>query len=252
MKRDTQLKLPGLEVADGPRELARFVARLFVERAREAVKDRGAFTVALAGGSTPLAAYRLIASEYAGDVPWGLCHLFWGDERCVPPSDPESNYGSAKEALLVKVPVRGEKVHRMRGEFPPVEAAARYEAELRGVYATEGLPTDGGVPVLDLVLLGLGTDGHTLSLFPGTPALDETHRLVAENFVGKLDSWRVTMTLPLVNRARSAVFVVSGAEKAEIMREVAADPERYPAGLVRPGGGDPEWYVDREAAGEPG
>lgn len=199
--------------------------------------------MALAGGSTPEATYRLLARDYADRIDWSRVHVFFGDERTVPPEYEDSNYRMAREALLDHVPVGG--VHRMRGELPPAEAARAYEEELREFFGP------GEVPGFDLILLGIGEDGHTASLFPNTPALDVTDRWVVENPVEKLDTVRLTLTAPAINAARAVVFLVAGEGKAGALREIlegGADPRDYPAKLVQPAGGA-TWMVDRAAAG---
>ena len=204
------------------------------------MEDSGRFAVALAGGSTPKSAYELLATGYRDALEWGGVHFFFGDERAVPPEHEDSNYRMANAALLSRV--RAGSVHRMRGELPPPEAAAAYEGELRGFF--------GGAPVLDLVLLGLGEDGHTASLFPRTPALDAANRLVVENPVEKLGTTRITLTVAALNASRRVVFLVSGEGKAGALREIlegSADPRDYPAKLIRPTGGA-DWMVDRAAA----
>ncbi len=226
---------------ESPEGLAEAAARAFVEGAAEAVAERGRFAVALAGGSTPKATYEVLARDHTGDVDWPNVHAFFGDERTVPPDHEDSNFRMALEALLDRVPVGS--VHRMRGELPPDEAAAAYEEELKEFFGE--VP-----PVLDLVMLGIGADGHTASLFPETPALEATDRLVVANPVPKLDTTRLTLTVPVLNAARSVNFLVAGEGKAEALQEIlegGADPRRYPAKLVRPPGG-PTWMVDRAAA----
>ena len=228
-----------VQLHETPEALARAAARAFVESAAEAIAERGRFAVALAGGSTPKATYGVLARDHAEDVDWPNVHVFFGDERTVPPDHEDSNYRMAREALLDRVPVGS--VHRMRGELPPDEAAASYETYLKQFF--------GGEAVLDLVMLGIGGDGHTASLFPGTPALEVTDRLVVANPVPKLDTTRLTLTAPVLSAARAVNFLVAGEGKAEALREILegdADPHRYPAKLVRPPGG-PTWFVDRAA-----
>ncbi len=220
--------------------LARAVAERFVALAGEAVAARGRFVVALAGGRTPRAAYALLATDpFASRVDWARVHVFWGDERCVPPDHPESNYRMARETLLDQVPIPPARVHPIQGDLPPARAAVAYEEELGAVLGPEGR--------FDLVLLGMGSDGHTASLFPGTPALEERDRAVVAVYVERLRAWRVTLTLPTINAARHILFVVSGAEKARALARVRAG-EPLPAGRVRPAGGGPTWLVDRAAA----
>ena len=230
-----------VETFDNPQKLAEAAAHAFVEEASRAIAERGRFAVALAGGSTPKATYEALARDHASDVDWPSVHVFFGDERTVPPDHEDSNYRMAREALLDHVPVGS--VHRMRGELPPDEAAASYEEELRAFFGEEP-------PALDLVMLGIGGDGHTASLFPETSALEVTDRLVVANPVPKLDTTRLTLTATVLNAARKVFFLVAGEDKAEALKEIlegSEDPRRYPAKLVRSSGG-PVWMVDRPAA----
>jgi 6-phosphogluconolactonase len=231
-----------LRVYNDARELSEAAARMFVEEARRRIDESGRFAVALAGGSTPEVTYEILAREYGGpeDLDWSKVHAFFGDERSVPPDHEDSNYRMAREALLSHVPVGS--VHRMRGEMEPREAAALYEKELEEFF--------GGPPVLDLVLLGIGEDGHTASLFPGTPALDARDRWAVENPVEKLNTTRLTLTVPAVDAARKVAFLVAGEGKAEALEEILegdANPHKYPAKLVRPEA-EVAWMVDRAAA----
>lgn len=231
-----------VQVFETPEQLAGAAARAFVEGAAEAIAERGRFAVALAGGSTPKATYEILARDHAERVDWPNVHVFFGDERTVPPDHADSNYRMAREALLDHVPVG--PVHRMRGELPPDEAAASYEGELNEFFGGEP-------PALDLVMLGIGEDGHTASLFPETSALEATGRLVVANPVPKLETTRLTLTAPFLNAARQVVFLVAGGGKAEVLERILegdADPRAYPAKLVRPPGG-PVWMLDRAAAG---
>jgi len=222
--------------------LALAAAAHFVELAAQAVEDRRRFTVALPGGSTPRATYSLLAStEFAPRVDWARVQVFWGDERCVPPDHPESNYALARETLLDHVPLPEGNIHRIRAELDPRRAAALYQEELEAVLGTEGR--------FDLVLLGIGADGHTASLFPGTLALEEKTRWVVENYVESLSAWRVTLTLPVLNTARQVTFLLSGAPKAETLARVRAG-ERLPAALVHPPPGRLTWMVDTAAASQ--
>ena len=232
-----------LFVYETPEELAKAAARDFATLAEEAISERGRFAVALAGGSTPRSNYEALARDYAGRIDWDSVHVFFGDERSVGPDHEASNYRMAREALLDHVPVGG--VHRMRGELPPGEAAAAYEEELRGFFGE-------GSPRFDLILCGLGEDGHTLSLFPETSALDVTDRWVVANPVLKLETTRLTLTTPVLNASRTVTFLVAGEGKAGALREVLegdADPRAYPANFVRPEDGDLIWLVYRAAAG---
>jgi 6-phosphogluconolactonase len=221
-------------------------AELFAETARQSVAARDRFTVALAGGSTPRALYELLAGEaYAPRIPWGETHVFWGDERCVPPASNESNYGMAHEAMLARVPVPAEQIHRLRGEDEPEQAARDYEKIL-------GATFDESPPRFDLILLGMGADGHTASLFPDSAALGETERLIAAPYITGLKAHRLTMTPRLINAARSVTFLVAGEAKAASLSAVLegeSDPRRYPAQLVEPASGELVWLVDEAAAG---
>ena len=223
-------------------------ARRVVRAAREAVAARGRFLLALAGGGTPRPVYERLASAPLRDqVPWDRVHVLFGDERCVPPDHPDSNFGMARRALLDHVPVPPTQIHRLRGEDDPQAAAAAYAEVLRGL-------ADGdGPPVLDLIQLGLGDDAHTASLFPGTPALHERTRWVAAQPVPKLHAWRLTLTPPVLNAARAVDFLVSGAGKREALRAVRTaphDPDLRPAQLVRPAAGALTWLTDADAAGK--
>jgi 6-phosphogluconolactonase len=226
-----------------PEELAEASARDFAARTQETIDERGRFAVALAGGSTPKATYEVLARDYANELDWSRVHVFFGDERTVPPDHEDSNYRMAYETLLSHVPVGS--VHRMRGELPPDEAAAAYEEELRAFFGQVD------VPRFDLILCGLGEDGHTLSLFPETAALDVNDRWVVANPVLKLGTTRLTLTIPVLNVSRAVTFVVAKESKAEALKEVLegdADPRAYPAKLVRPESRDLTWMVDRAAA----
>jgi 6-phosphogluconolactonase len=226
-------------------DLARAAARHFVAGSIEAVNARGEFTVALSGGSTPKILYQLLADPaepFRDQIPWAKIRFFWSDERHVPPDHPDCNFRMANEAMLAHVPVSTNNVHRIQSENPSAsEAAKEYERILRE-------STKQNLPQLDLILLGLGTDGHTASIFPGSEVLHETKRLVAAPWVEKLKTYRITMTLPVLNNGRSVVFLVSGAEKAEIVKEVLQGPDTYPAQQVKPINGEPHWMLDEAAA----
>lgn len=218
-------------------------AETFAESAGRKIKAKGLFNVALSGGKTPERLYTLLGAEYADKIDWGKVHIFWGDERCVPPESAESNYSMAVKALLSKINIPDKNIHRIRGEDEPMSAALAYEEELRAHFGLKA----GEAPVFDMVLLGLGGDGHTLSIFPASKALFEEERLVIDNYVEKLKAHRVTMTLKSVNSASSALFLVSGREKAGILREVLKGTEAiYPAQMVRPG--KLLWLIDKDAA----
>ncbi len=226
--------------------LAQAAALFIAELARERIQAQGRFTIALSGGSTPRRLYRILASpEYAQRIAWDRWHVFWSDERCVPPDHKDSNYRMARETLLNHVPFPSHQIHRMRGEAIPQESAKEYEGELFQFFRESE-------PALDLVLLGMGEDGHTASLFPGTDALQEERRLVVANLVPHLNTHRITFTLPLINMAKAVAFLVSGAPKAHALRQVvepASGEHPLPAGLVRPGSGSAHWFLDGDAAG---
>lgn len=242
-----------LQVLPDPRALARRAADVFTSMATNSQHENAAWSVALAGGSTPRALYEILAAEARGPtsrIDWSRAHIYWGDERCVPPDHPDSNYMMARETLLDRVAVPSAHVHRMRGEEDdPDRAAALYESEMRASFAVEAPE----VPRFDLVLLGLGSDAHTASLFPGSPALRETTRLVAAPYVEKLAAHRITLTPRLLNAAAHVIFLVSGAAKAAPLRDVLEGGERpdlFPAQCVRPARGTLLWLVDAEAAAE--
>ncbi|MEZ4389065.1 MAG: 6-phosphogluconolactonase [Candidatus Krumholzibacteriia bacterium] len=238
--------MPKLTTFPDPAAFAVGAAELIVEIAAAAVAARGRFTVALAGGGTPQPVYaRLAAPAFAGRIAWDRTDVFFGDERCVPPDDERSNFRMAREALLAHVPLRPDGVHRIRGEDDPASAALAYEQELRRVFHRET------VPALDLVCLGLGDNGHTASLFPGTASLHERERWMVPQYVEALASWRVTATAPLINAARHVVFLVAGAGKADVLARVlvgAYEPDVLPAQLVQPSRGEVRWLVDAAAA----
>ena len=240
------MEAPKVTVLDGAEEVARAAAERFVELAQSAVDERGRFAVALSGGSTPRRAYELLAGEdYRGRVDWPRVHLFFGDERMVPPDDSESNYRMASEALLSHVAIPPENVHRINGLGDALANARLYEDELRAFF------NDDPWPRFDLVLLGMGDDGHTASLFPGTVALDEQATWAAANWVEKLRAYRVSLTAPAINRAAHVIFLVTGANKAEALGEVLGgepDPRRLPSQLIKPLDGSLEWLVDKAAA----
>ncbi|HEV8672729.1 MAG TPA: 6-phosphogluconolactonase [Methylomirabilota bacterium] len=241
---------PIVVVLDDPAALADEAAGRVAAAARETVAAQGRFAVALSGGTTPRALFeRLAGPPWRHEVPWSRAEVFWGDERWVPPDHPESNYRMARAALLDPVGIPPERVHRIAGEAAdPAAAAAAYEAEIARVLG--GVPGE-RPPVFDLVLLGMGADGHTASLFPGTAALAERRRWVVANAVPGLGTHRITLTLPILNRAARVLFLVAGADKAATLREVLegpVDPQRLPAQAVRPEAGHLVWLVDRAAA----
>ena len=232
--------------------VAEAAADRIVAVARNAIRRRGRFHVALSGGSTPPPIYALLAMPpRVGAVDWARVEFFWGDERAVPPDHPDSNYGAAASALLRKLDIAPERIHRILGELPDVEeAGARYQEELARVFAT---PVDGLPPIFDLVLLGMGPDGHTASLFPYSQPLTERRRWVVGHQVARLGKGRITMTPPILNRAAEVRLLVTGADKASVLREVLIgprEPERLPVQVVTPEAGRLVWMLDRAAAAE--
>jgi 6-phosphogluconolactonase len=212
----------------------------------EAILNRGIAAIALSGGSTPRSVYELLGTdEFRTQLQWERVHLFWGDERCVPPHAPESNYRLVKESLLRGITLPARNVHRMKGEAPPGDAARAYEAEMKTVFAL----AQGELPEFDLLLLGLGEDGHTASLFPGSTALDEVERLVLDVPAPGRISRRITLTISVINKASRILIFVSGKNKAVILKEVCENEgQQYPVQRVRPSSGDLEWLVDQDAA----
>jgi 6-phosphogluconolactonase len=233
--------------ADFP-ALSRAAAEEFVRIGRAAIEERGRFDVALSGGSTPRSVYSLLASAHAASLPWEKVHLFFGDERHVPPDDPQSNYRMVCESLLATGAIKA-VTHRIQAERPAEEAATRYEEELRGHFGVQP-PAQ---PRFDLVLLGLGTDGHTASLFPNTTALQEERRVVVANSVRQLQAERITLTFPALNQARRIIFLTAGTDKAMVLAEVLGEvkgKEHYPAQSVRPVDGELLWMLDSAAAAQ--
>jgi len=244
--------LISLRVLADLEEVARAAAEEVVRLAGAAVRAHGRFTLALSGGSTPRALFRLLSTS-PDRIDWSAVHVFWGDERHVPPDHAESNYRMARETLLDRVPIPAPNVHRIHGEDPDAaHAAALYEDELAAAFALA--PRQ--LPRFDLVLLGLGPEGHTASLFPGSAALHERERLVVAPFVSKLAAHRITLTPPVLNHAAAVIFLVCGADKAAALAAVLAgeregerDVDLYPAQIVRPEHGALLWLVDRAARG---
>jgi 6-phosphogluconolactonase len=229
--------------------LSRAAADEFSRCAREAIAAHGRFAVALSGGSTPQGAYSLIAANQQDPsqrLPWEKIHVFFGDERNVPPAHPESNYRAANEALLSKVPIPPQNLHRIAAELEASVAASLYEKELHDFFQT----APGEWPRFDLIMLGMGPDGHTASLFPGSAALNEDSRWVAPNWVEKFHTWRITFTFPVINHAAEIIFLVAGGDKATLLMEVLRPhpPGSYPSQSVQPMNGRLLWIVDKNAA----
>ncbi len=233
-----------------PQDLFHAAAEEFVASAKQAIAQRKRFTVALSGGSTPKSLYTLISANASASLPWNQMFFFFGDERHVGPSDADSNYRMAQETLFSKAPIPEANIFRIPAEnSKAAQAAAEYERTLQKFFALRA----GEMPRFDLILLGMGPDGHTASLFPETAALGETSRLVVANAVAKLKTERITLTLPVLNAARCVTFLVSGMDKAPALHQVLegdAPPERYPSKLVRPADGKLIWLVDKAAASE--
>jgi 6-phosphogluconolactonase len=229
---------------------ARRAAQYFVEMAGEAVAAQGRARIAISGGSTPKAAFQLLADPnqpWRWRMPWDNLDLFWVDERTVPPDQADSNFRMTREALLDHVPLKPEQIHRMQGELPPQDAADAYESDLRSSFRLD----NSDLPRFDLIALGMGPDGHTASLFPHTAALHEKARLVVANQVPQMDTWRITLTWPVINHASSVFFLIAGADKAAILNQVLTgprDPETLPSQLIRPHSGILTLILDKSAA----
>lgn len=220
-------------------------ARLFEQGAIESCMKSGRFAVALSGGSTPRKMHKKLA--LFSSIPWHGIHIFWGDERCVPADDPSSNYGAAWEDFIGKLILRPEQIHRMPAQFNPQQGASMAEKALEQFFSLK----QGQLPVFDLIFLGLGKDGHTASLFPGDQALNQQERLVVAVKGGDPDVYRLTLTLPVINRAREVIFMVSGLEKGGAVKAVIeAGDQAFPASRVRPASGGLTWLLDRDAASQ--
>ena len=213
-------------------------AAFILEKARKAISERDQLRIALSGGNTPAPVYARIATE-ARDLPWDRVRFTFGDERCVPPDDAQSNFRMARENLFVPAAVPAESIMRMRGEIDPQIAAQEYEQQLDGIAAQHGER----IYQHDLILLGLGDDGHTASLFPGTAALEETVRRVAANFVPKLSAWRLTLTYPLINDARHILFLVGASKTPQLIERVLEGEQQFPAARVNPSAGEVTWII---------
>lgn len=231
-------------------QLAVAAAERFVAHARQAIVDHGLFSVSLAGGNTPRRMYEVLATEsFRTRIEWSQVHIFFGDERCVPPDHPDSNYRLANETMISRVSIPPQNVHPIKGDGDPTKNAQLYEAELRSFFTGRQWPR------FDLVLLGLGEDGHTASLFPGTAALKEKHAWVVANWIEKLEAYRITLTAPALNGAANVLFLVAGAAKAAALARVLNPPRdpdqlpaRLPAQLIKPESGSLTWLVDAQAA----
>ncbi len=239
-----------IRIAASAEELSRLAAEEFVRLAMDTIGKKPVFVVSLAGGSTPRTLYQLLADSsepFREQLPWEKIHFFWGDERHVGPDNPASNYRLARETMLEHVSIPVENVHRIKSEMPnAAEAADVYERELRYFFKAEA----GQLPRFDLILLGMGSDGHTASIFPGSEVISEKHRLVMAPWVEALDSYRITLTPLILNNAASLIFLVIGEDKAKTLRQVlhgAYHPEQFPAQVIKPRNGNLLWLVDPEA-----
>lgn len=245
---ESWLKKRGIVIRANAEDLAAAGADMFCQTARQSVERRGFFAVAVSGGTTPRRMHRLLSrNPRLSEIPWRCTHLFWVDERMLPPDQPGSNFGAARRDFLDRVPIPPGQVHPIPVTEDPEEAAARYEEDLKNFFHR----TKEGFPEFDLIFLGVGKDGHTASLFPGRPGMEETGRWVTPVKGGDPEVNRVTMTYPVLNRARQVVFLISGKEKAGIMKTLFQTKEaRLPARRIRPLNGKPIWLMDREAASQ--
>jgi 6-phosphogluconolactonase len=238
---------PKIIVVNDASELFVHAAEEIAHFAGEAICTHGEFTFCLSGGSTPASTYELLATRFFGSVDWKEVRFYWGDERCVPPDNPESNYAMANRTLLGKLALKPEQVFRMRGELAPEEGARDYEKQLKQSF---GLG-DGEFPRFDLILLGLGDNRHTASLFPGDPAIHEMRRSVVAVNVNAEPPNRLSFTPPVLNNAERVMFLAAGEKKAEAVRDIIKgthDPDRFPAQIVAPANGEVMWFLDRAAA----
>jgi 6-phosphogluconolactonase len=233
-------------VFDTPVDLSDMAAQELLSRANSAIKDHGRFSIALSGGSTPKGLFTLLASGKFPSFPWNNTFLFWGDERYVPADAPESNFRMTKETLISNVPIPLDNVFRIKTEISPADqCAADYEQTLKNFFNLK----PGELPRFDLTLNGVGTEGHTASLFPGSPALEETKRLVVAPWIEKFKMFRISLTLPVFNHAACVLFLAAGKEKASILQEIFETPDdRLPAQRIHPSHGELLWFIDRNAA----
>jgi len=240
-----KVQMTNIRIAPDVNSLARMIADAIQELASSAISRTGRFSIALSGGSTPKALFELLAADYAHKIDWKNVDVFWGDERCVPPDDADSNYRMARETLLDHVPLPASNVYRIKGELEPTEAALNYAQTLRTYFHNQ-------LPRLDLILMGMGDDGHTASLFPGTEALNERQRWVIPNHViSAKQTWRITFTVPVINNAANVMFLVAGSGKAARLKQViqgAYTPNELPSQLIKPTDGVLVWAVDQAAA----
>lgn len=238
------------QVSSTPEKMVRAAANRLLAQIECAVNERGVARIAISGGETPRPLFELLANlgePYAKSIPWAHLELYWVDERCVPPDQPDSNYRMTREAMLTKILLPEDQIFRMEGELDPAEASTRYEATIRRQFQLK----DSEVPVFDAISLGMGDDGHTASLFPHTAALHEQRHLVVANHVPQKDTWRITLTLPVLLAARDVSFLIQGAVKAQVLKDVLLgpyDPEKYPSQLIQPASGKLVLLLDEAAA----
>jgi 6-phosphogluconolactonase len=237
---------PQIKVFDSPQELFRGAAEKFCEVGSSCIREHGRFTVALSGGSTPRGLHQELVTRFSTQLNWNDVFFFWGDDRHVPPDNADSNYRMANETLLSKLAIPQDQLFRIATELPDAgEAARRYEQTIRDFFRS----TAGSFPRFDFVLLGMGPDGHTASLFPGTTALKENQHFVVANWVEQIKAFRITFTYPVLNNAASVMFLVSGDEKADMVRKALKEPEaNLPCQGVRPNNGELLWFLDNGAA----
>ena len=240
------MKPPQLEVFPDTQSLAEAAARHFVDQAHKNISTHGQFNVALSGGTTPRVMHSILAAAFRDEVDWSKVCFFWGDERSVPPDHPGSNYHMAYETLLKPLSIDSQQIHRIQAELSPEEAAHKYEQAIRHHLHDKSTR-------LDLIFLGMGDDGHTASLFPGTNALDENENWVVTNQIEKLNTWRITLTAPFINAAKQVTFLVAGESKASALKKVLEGPREtttYPSQLIQPNNGSLLWLLDQAAASQ--
>jgi 6-phosphogluconolactonase len=245
LPREVEMPEPEIRLFPSDKQLFHAAAETFCNIGNEAIREHGHFTVALSGGSTPRGLHQELVKTFASELPWDKVFFFWGDERHVPPDFPESNYRMARETLLSKLPIPANNIFRMHGEIPDAnQAAGIYEQTLREFFH----PSQVGFPRFDFILLGMGPDGHTASLFPATNALKEQQSWVAGNWVEQHSTFRITLTYPVINSAANIMFLIKGADKAEMVRKALKDPSaNLPCQGVRPNAGKLMWYMDQGA-----
>lgn len=240
--------MPTIQIAPDLPSLHRLAAEYWLTQATAAIRARGIFHIALSGGSTPKGLFSLLVTDdvFRSQIPWNKTHFWWSDERSVAPDDPDSNFRMANDAMLSRAPIPPQNIHRIRAELDAAQAAEQYEAEIRSI-----INPSAPLPSFDLILLGMGPDAHTASLFPGTKALNETARLVVANWVGKMYTWRITFTAPFINQSRAVLILVAGDDKAIPLKGVLEgpyEPAQLPAQLIQPASANLLWLLDPKAA----